>query len=139
MKKEHDFLRLLGKHYIKETHKIFEIIGSAHIFGVFFGIVYILVVLILCNLRVNGEKLHEKKYIITLIDGVKKKVSQIVKLITRIQDDLAESPFHVGKKCEVQPLRFVTTTVLIIPHYQFFLITFQEAFQILEVKFTEPC
>lgn len=39
-----------------------------------------------------------KKYIITLIDGVKEKVSQIVKLITRIQDDLAESPFHVGKK-----------------------------------------
>lgn len=36
-----------------------------------------------------------KKYIITLIDGVKEKDSQIVKLITRIQDDLAESPFHV--------------------------------------------
>lgn len=82
-----------------------------------------------------------KKYIITLIDGVKEKVSQIVKLITRIQDDLAESPFHVEKKMpsSVQPLRFVTTTVLIIPYYQFFLITFQEAFQILEVKFTEPC
>lgn len=30
-------------------------------------------------------------------------------------------------------------TVLIIPYYQFFLITLQEAFQILEVKFTEPC
>lgn len=39
-----------------------------------------------------------KKYIITHIDGVKEKVSQIVKLITRIQDDLAESPFHVEKK-----------------------------------------
>lgn len=44
-----------------------------------------------------------KKYIITLTDGVKEKVSQIVKLITSIQDDLAESPFHVGeKKCQVQ-------------------------------------
>lgn len=60
MKKEDDFLRLLGKCYIKENHKIFENIGSApHIWSLF-GIVYILIVLILCNLRVNDEKLHEK-------------------------------------------------------------------------------
>lgn len=55
--RKHDFFRLLGKCHVEDNHKISEIIGSAPFIWSIFGIVYLLMILISCDLRVNGEEL----------------------------------------------------------------------------------
>lgn len=67
VKKQREFSRLLGKPHIKENHITTHKRKSAPHICSLFGIVYILMVLILCNLRVNGENYMRKIYIITQI------------------------------------------------------------------------